>query len=321
MTSHVLQAFCDDLNEFSWLIQLDRRLATAEFKRIGARGSNPRVVEKLIAYDRPDVILLKDEKPVLTLEKSREVPTGHNVGQRFARLVRSVEHGIPAIKYFPFDAKKHGTHANICNLNARLLLAFETMWKIHDTPILAVNWLSDSDGELLEDINAEKHLRALLAGYIGSGYDKHCKEFREARVGQLSDYSRRCENYESYQDPPPSVTIGKTSDLLSSIGVSPTSADAKKLLARDESVVYEIGMTEINCRREDPYTGTQFIYDYIYCRNGPQPKNKFRNLILHFPKIRQAIWDSKNPNDPSRKSSNWYVTASAHVFADRWMLL
>jgi hypothetical protein len=321
MTSHLLQAFCDDLNEFSWFIQLDRRLATAEFKRIGTRGSNPRVVEKLITYDRPDVILLRDEEPVLTLEKTREVPTGHNVGQRFARLVRSVEHGIPTIKFLPFDAKKHGTHANICNLNPRLLLAFENMWKIHDTPILAVNWLSDSDGELLEDISAEKHLRALLAGYIGSGYDKRCKEFQNARVSQLSDYSRRCENYEPYQDPPPSVTIGKTSDLLSSIGVSPTSADAQKLLARDESVVYEIGMTETNCRREDPYTGTQFIYDYVYCRNGPQPKNKFRNLILHFPKIRQAIWDSKNPNDPSRKSSNWYVAASAHVFADKWMLL
>jgi hypothetical protein len=317
----VLKAFCDDFNEFSWFISLDYRLAAAAFQRIGPRGSNPDAIEELIKYDRPDVILLKDEVPIVTLEKTREVPTGHNVGQRFARLARSVELGIPTIMYLPFDAMKHGKHANICHLNARLLAAFENMWRIHGTPVLAVNWLSDLDGELLEDDSAETHLKALLDGYIGSGYDAHCVEFPKARTNQWSEYLRRCVDYENYGDPPRSVTIGKTIDLFPRIGASATSANARKLLAKEESVVYEVRMTELKCRREDPYTGTQFIYDYLYCRNGPHPKNKFRNLILHFPNIRQEVWASKNPNDARRKSSNWYLTASAHVYADKWILL
>ena len=68
-------------------------------------------------------------------------------------------------------------------------------------------------------------------------------------------------------------------------------------------------------------TGQPFIYDYLYCRNGPTTGDKFRNLILYFPNIREDVWISKNPDDPSRKSSNWYLTANAHVFSDGWSLL
>jgi len=313
-----LQAFCDDLNEFSWFITLDHRLESAEFVRIGQRGSNPPVVDSLIVYDRPDVVLVKDGKPVVTIEKTREVPTGHNVGQRVARLVRSVELGIPTIKFFPFDARKYGTYSSICNLNARLLLAFENMWKIHATPMMAVNWPSDSHGELFEDESADQQLQELLAGYIRSGFDPNCKEFRQARVDQIAEYSSRCETYEAYRNPPPSLRIERTADVLKELGIASNSLDARKLLQKDESVVYEIGMTEEKCRREDPYTGTQFIYDYLYCRNGPRPGDKNRNLILYFPNIRQRVWNSKNPDDSTRKSSNWYLTASAHVYRDGW---
>jgi len=243
------------------------------------------------------------------------------VGQRVARLVRSVELGIPTLKFFPFDARKHGRYTNICNLNARLLQAFENMWRIHNTPMIAVNWASDSHGELIEDGSADVELQTLLAGYIKSGFNSNCSEFKSARQRQLAEYSQRCETYEAYGNPPPSLKIGKTIEMLRELGIPRTSQQAGKLLLRDESVVYEIGMSEEKCRREDPYTGTQFIYDYLYCRNGPKPDNKFRNLILHFPNIRKEIWNSRNPNDLARKSSNWYLTANAHVYGDGWALL
>lgn len=316
-----LQAFCDDLNEFSWFITLDHRLESAEFLRIGRRGSNPPVVDNLIVYDRPDVILVRDGQPVVTIEKTREVPTGHNVGQRVARLVRSVELGIPTIKFFPFDARKHGAHSSMCNLNARLLLAFENMWQIHSTPMMAINWPSDSHGELIEDESADKQLQELLAGYIKSGFNPLCNEFQQARTDQIAEYSSRCETYEAYGNPPPSLRIEKTADILRELGISSSSLDAKNLFQKHESVIYEIGMTEEKCRREDPYTGTQFIYDYLYCRNGPEPRDKSRNLILYFPNIRQQVWNEKNPDDPTRKSSNWYLTASAHVYRDGWTFL
>lgn len=316
-----LEAFCDDINEYSWFITLDHRLKPAQFERIGQRGTNPDAIENIIAYDRPDVILMHNGKPVVVIEKTREVPTGHNVGQRVARLVRSVEMGIPTIKYFPFDARKHGTHTSVCNLNARLLLAFENMWEIHETPILAINWPADSFGELVEDESADVQLQKVISGYIKSGFDRNCSVFQSARKNQLQEYSERCSIYEAYNEPPPSLRIDSTVSILKELGISPNSSSAKQLLQRQESVLYQIGMTEEKCRREDPYTGTQFIYDYLYCRNGPLPENKYRNLILHFPNICRRTWTSKNPNDPGRKSSNWYLTANAHVYSDGWASL
>lgn len=316
-----LQAFCDDLNEFSWFITLDHRLESAEFLRIGRRGSNPPVVDDLIVYDRPDVILVRDGRPVVTIEKTREVPSGHNPGQRVARLVRSVELGIPTIKFFPFDARKRGAHSSMCHMNARLLLAFENMWGIHSTPIMAVNWPLDSHGELLEDESADTQLQELLAGYIKSGFDPLCTEFQQAREHQIVEYSARRKTYKPYGNPPPSLRIGKTADLLRELGIPPNSLDARRLLQKNESAIYIIKMTEKNCKRQDPYTGTQFIYDYLYCRNGPDPGDKSRNLILHFPMIRQKVWSENNPDDPRTKSSNWYLTASAHVYQDGWTFL
>jgi hypothetical protein len=80
-------------------------------------------------------------------------------------------------------------------------------------------------------------------------------------------------------------------------------------------------MTEDKCRREDPFTGSQFIYDYLECRNGPRVNNKSRNLVLWFPHVRQKRFMDANPNDVSRKSSNWYLTANAMIFSDGLLLL
>lgn len=316
-----ITAFCDDYNEFRWFITLAPELRQAEFRRIESRGNNPEAIEQLILYDRPDVILLIDGRPVLVVEKTREVPTGHNVGQRMARLVRAVEHGVPTIKFFPFDARKHGEYTSICNLNARLLLAFEKMWTVHGTPMLAVNWPSDSQGELLDDAEADETLSEIIRAYLAGGLDPECEAFTRARVAQLEEYRKRCNVFGGYEEPPPSLTVESTPKALSRLRVNASSTEANSLLSRRESVVYEIGMSESKCRREDPYTGTQFIYDYMYCRTGSDVETKNRNLFLYFPKIRKSVWAVKNPNDPSRKSSNWYLTANALVFADGWTLL
>ncbi|MGH8543441.1 MAG: hypothetical protein ACREX3_07400, partial [Gammaproteobacteria bacterium] len=65
-----------------------------------------------------------------------------------------------------------------------------------------------------------------------------------------------------------------------------------------------------------PYTGTQFIYDYIWCRTGPAVSDKHTNLVLRFPSLTRGVWYSANPNDPSKKSCNWYLTANALWFQD-----
>ena len=150
--------YSDNLIEANWFKSLNHKFYNSKIKLIKGRGKNLKIIEKIISYDRPDIILLKNNKPLLVVEKTREVPTGHNVGQRMARLVRSVELKIPTIFFFPFDSRKHGIHSGICNMNARILLAFKNMWQIHVCPIVALNWKSDDDGELIGDGSENKQL-------------------------------------------------------------------------------------------------------------------------------------------------------------------
>jgi hypothetical protein len=75
-------------------------------------------------------------------------------------------------------------------------------------------------------------------------------------------------------------------------------------------------MTPASCRREDPYTGMQFLYDYLYCRTGTHVVDKKAALVLRFPQLTRKQFTDANPNDPRRKSSLWYATANELWFSD-----
>jgi len=314
------EAYCDDINEYRWFIGLTPRLKDATFNRIENRGRNPEVIERLISYDRPDVILLVNGVAKLVVEKTREVPTGHNVGQRMARLVRAAELGVPCIKFFPFDGIKHGEYQGLCHLNPRILLAFERIWTIHDSPLLAVNWPLAADGEISTHANADYELAQLVESYIDSDFDPSCKLFVKGRRGQMDEYNARCKAHKPYLFPPPSLEILSTSSWLKDIDKLIVYGNIE-LLRSKKTALYTIRMTEEKCRREDPFTGMQFIYDYIYCRSGVLTNQKSINLILHFPLITKRVWEANNPDDNSRKSSNWYLTANALCFKDAILVL
>lgn len=315
-----MEIYYDSLTEASWFAELNEEFSieTNEYRLIGSRGKNPAIVDKLVEYDRPDIIVVRNGKPVLVLEKTQEVPTGHNVGQRFARLVRAIEMGVPAVYYFPFDAKKHGEYAGICNLNIRLIYAAERMREIHDTPLLCVNWLTDREGELIVDGTENIELSEMLESYVSSGYSKNCDGFRRQLNKMHSEYVTRLSQRRSYGSLPPSVVCVSTTAFCNQnriLGVR------QSFFERRSTYVYTMDMTEEKCKRQDPYTGTAFIYDYMVCRNGPNVENKKANLVLRFPNIRKSVWLMKNPNDPTTKSCNWYLTANLLLFEDGYLEL
>ena len=310
--------YSDNLLEAEWFIALDTRLDGARVEILGPRGSHPDAINDLLVYDRPDIILCKDANPVLTVEKTREVPTGHNVGQRVARLVRSLEFGIPAIKFFPFDARKHGRHSSICSLNVRLLAAFERMTHIHQVPMLACNWPADANGELMIDGSENERISELVSSFLSAGCSSWWPEAEQQLELLSKEYAERVAAYRNYANPPKSVVIGASRDLYRRFTEFEylTIDEQQDLFGCEETVLYTIGMTPEKSRREDPYTGTQFIYDYAWCRNGARPENKSRNLVLRFPEISRDTWLRNNPDDSARKSSNWYLTANALLFSD-----
>jgi hypothetical protein len=313
----------DDRQEGEWFRSLSSELSGATLRPIGATASNSRSVMRLLRYDRPDIIFLVDGEPRLVIEKTSEVPTGHNVGQRFARIANAVEERIMFVCFFPFKAMKHGTYANVCYVNARLFRAFERMEELHEVPVLAVDWPCDSHYELIRDGSEDADMKALVNDFFEHGFQYGgLPAVDMVKRKMKAEYDERLEATPSYAEPPPTVKISRTTDYIASLK---TKFDGnlripQDVLQREETLVYRFDMTPENCRREDPYTGTQFIYDYIWCRNGPSPRDKYRNLVLTAPLVPKKRWLEANPNDPARKSSLYYATANFLVLKDGVLL-
>lgn len=306
----------DNALEAEWFASLDPRLNESRVQIIQKRGSNIQVIEDLVAYDRPDIILLdKEGNPVLVLEKTREVPTGHNVGQRVARLVRAAEFGLPTFFFLPFDARKHGTFSSMCTINVRLLRAMLRIGEVHKCDVLPVNWPCDADGELIVDGSENLRLSALIGSVLDSRIGKANDVLEVYEQEVLLELEFRENAYPPYRGLPKSVLVEGTSSFFSRIGI-PVEENAKSLLKRKESLIYVMNMTPDKCKRQDPYTGMQFIYDYTWLRKGPSPRSRQKNLILHFPLVDKKTWIKKNPEDYKSKSCNWYLTADAIVLCD-----
>jgi hypothetical protein len=311
---HSLRIFYDSLQEANWFQRLSPKLNSAAKVKLGERGANPPEIESLLRYDRPDIVVSVDGKPKLVIEKTSEVPTGHNVTQRFGRLANAVEEDIMIVYMLPFKARKHGKYASNCFISARLFMALRRMQEIHGVPCLAVEWPSDQRLELIRDGSEDSEMRALVDELI-SGHFEYDGLKSVARIQEEMESARteRARAEPETAEPPRSVEIVETSSIVSELNrLAGASHDELPggFESRRRTLVYTMEMTPEKCRREDPYTGTQFLYDYIWCRNGKMPQNKHTNLVLSVPKVSRARWLEANPNDPFRKSALWYATAN-----------
>ena len=305
--------------EAYWFKDLSSHLSPARLIKMEEYGRNPPKIDELLAYDVPDIILTVDNDPKLVLEKTEEVPTGHNVGQRFARLVRAAEAGVMVVFFLPFAAMKHGRYANVCYINARLILAMLNVERIHSVPQLAIDWPSDEHHELVRNGSENRQVSALIDDLFLAGFDyRKGGKIEELRKEMQVTYNRAIKRNPRYQRPPPSVRIEKTAELVDHW--NDKYGDFEKpshFTRRNDSLIYKIEMTEDCCRREDPYTGTQFIYDYCYCgRYGSSKYDRQKNLVLNFPRIRRKVWLRLNPYDPHMKRRLWYIVPDLLVFRD-----
>lgn len=313
-----IEIWCDSIQEGKWFSALSPYLTDAPLLSILGRGRNTAAIERLLRYDRPDIVLVIDNEPKLVMEKTSEVPTGHNVGQRFGRMVNAVEERVAVAYLLPFKAMKHGRYAGVCYVNARLFEAFKKMEAIHNVPALAIEWPCDREYELIrggeEDVLTKQFVDELFRADFN--YDD-VPIVSQLRTRMRQEYSERVKATPSYQNPPPTVTIVRTPDFIRSISsLINEDRPPDAFLGRAETVTYRFDMTPENCRREDPYTGTQFIYDYVWCRNGPKPSDKYRNLVLRAPLVSKARWLEANPNNPARKSCLYYATADMIALSD-----
>ena len=308
----------DEPQEAEWFRTLDPRLANATEVAITDAQLWPSV-QRVLLYDRPDIVLLDGETPILVVEQTVEVPSGHNVGQRFARIAAAAEAGVPVLYFGPYAARKHGgITAGPRYVNVRLFQALDALVRTRDTAVTAINWPVDDRFEVRRDQGKDADVRDYLStlltlhsnqpNLIQLNRDILQSDVHRRMVAERNAFARTSiRNPEQYDSPPPSVEILTIPEFEQRHGQSDWT-----LQGANELVTYKVGMNYI---RSDPYTGMAMLYRYLYVLENPA-----RALVLWFPNITEAMW-RKAAGSGTRKDVRLFrIAADAILFADKLLL-
>lgn len=305
--------YADELHEGDWFRALHPRLAEAREDEItGAVERNPRL-ERVLLYDRPDIVLTDDRgEPVLVVERTSEVPSGHNVGQRFARLVAAAEARVPVVYFGPYAARKHGgLTAGPRYMNLRLFAALDRLARVTGSAVTCINWPVDSNCEIVRLPFKDDRVREYLDVFFGAHANRgradvneriRLSEFETEQLEERRSFSSTLSRAGDYDGPPKSVQIGSGREIAGRIG-------APRLADFDEVVIYNVGMRKI---RSDPYTGMAMLYRYLYVL-GVEAK---RALVLRFPQITADMWRMAARSGRRKDIRLFGVAADGILFCD-----
>jgi hypothetical protein len=306
----------DEPHEAAWFRGLHPNFANVPDAPI--TGRQPPAVAKVLSYDRPDIVLVDGDEPVLVVEETVEVPSGHNVGQRFARIAAAAEQKVPSLYFGPYVAKKHGgVTAGPRFMNARLFHAVDAMVSVTGAAVTTVNWPVDAKFEVRRDPAKDADVRAYVDTFMISYHAHGMAGINQALLNSTIHarmiterdqfVQTRIRNPQQYASPPDSVELLPRSDFVArvpSAAALPTSVT--------EVVLYNIGMTSV---RSDPYTGMGMLYKYLYIAQHPH-----RALVLWFPNISMAAWASVAANAKRKDVRLFRIAADAILFSDGFAL-
>ena len=89
----------------------------------------------------------------------------------------------------------------------------------------------------------------------------------------------------NYSEKPASVYAKETNIFIKKFEKRLNKKTIENLKKNKTTIIYKMIMSEDKCKRQDPYTGTQFIYDYCYCRKGIKVNDKrikFSKYLVYF---------------------------------------
>lgn len=305
--------YADDLHEGDWFKALHPRLAGAVEEEItGAAERNPKL-ERVLLYDRPDIVLADGgQSPVLVVERTIEVPSGHNVGQRFARLVAAAEANVPVVYFGPYAARKHGGDtAGPRYMNLRLFSALDHVAQVNSSAVTCINWPVDAQFEVLRTPQKDDRMRAYLSLFFDA-YDRRNEadinvaimgsQFEADQIAEREQCKRTLRRAADYESPPKSVQLVSGSSAARTTG-SPALAQFA------EVVMYSVGMRYI---RSDPYTGMAMLYRYLYVLGA----DVRRALVLCFPHISVPMWQQAAQSARRKDVRLFRIAADGVVFDD-----
>lgn len=318
---HQFEIYFDGIQEGQWFKALNRNLSNAELKPFPSKkeiSRHSKKFQEVLSFDRPDIVLCHNNEPILVIERTIEVPSGHNVGQRFARLVAAAKEQVPVIYFGPYAAYKHGGSTQGPRyMNLRLFQALKEMAKTFDTYVTTMNWPVDSSYEIIKSAKKDETIIEFLdiffKQYNQTGLKGLNKFFRDSDFEKKLEAERKnfikeeIKNPEQYDGPPDSVSFVENQTFLKEFA-------ARLANQKKESVLYDVGMTYV---RSDPYTGMALLYTFLYC--GGLEKT-IRNLILKFPNISLETWNESASNGDRKDIRLYRMTADAVLFKDHFKI-
>lgn len=308
--------YCDDLQEGMWFKNLNSHFVNAILKVIPSSRKELVTIglDKVLKYDRPDIVLVDKDQIILVLERTVEVPSGHNVGQRYGRLLAAAQERIPVVYFGPYAAYKHGGNtAGPRYMNLRLFYSLTNVSNLYNTAITTINWPVDSNYEVLKtpakDIRIQQYLELFFSYYdlYGfSGLTEYIKEsqFQSQQLLEQENFvSKEVRSPEQYDTPPESVEILTVSAFMNRYNINFNfPSNIQKI------VLYHVGMTYI---RSDPYTGMAALYKYLYTDNSTYQ-------ILEFANIESKLW--YNQRSTSKSYRMYKEFSDAILFSDAFIL-
>lgn len=303
----------DELHEAQWFKSLHPDLRDVPETSITEASSRP-MLQRVLAYDRPDIILLDNGVPILVVEETVEVPSGHNVGQRFARIAAAAEARMPSVYFGPYMARKHGGETEGPRyMNLRLFGAIDNMIRVTGSAVTTINWPVDANCEIMKGLAKDKDMREYMSLFLELYYRDPASintnilnSSLQYRLVQERDafITSKIRNAAQYDSPPNSVLFLSAAELSANFPQINTGK-----LKSDSIVLYNVGMTKI---RSDPYTGMAILYKYLYIIGQE------RKLVLWFPFISAETWMQTSS---TRKDKRLFMVASdAIIFSDQMYL-
>lgn len=283
----------------------------------------PDHIRKILYLDAPDLIVEKDNEPILSLEITTEAGTGHNAFQRFSRIAAAAENGVPAFYIYPEGVivTRKGAQSKWDVINPLIFSALESVRSIYKIPALLYYFPSDikrygscadkspnfaAKGLMFDDdiirysgcpSAKSESMKRLFDGIdevLNAVARQDVKKGLRGLLGNLKIREQFMWMQQEFCDKANGRAIGEMSPLSAVVTVK--TDKVLQYLARYEKSGYRIGellrnrpetkIYQINAKfRGDPYPGCLAAIDYLSCREGLTFEERRYNLILAFGKV------------------------------------
>lgn len=255
----------------------------------------------------PDVLItyqaFDSERPLFAVFLDRHLPLGLNSFQEYDRPATSARLGIPFVVIAPHRGLvfRENDLPSVETASPLIYHAFLRLWDIYAVPALFLAWPVDHDSRLMYDQQFSslpptddpvfKQLTRLLESAIrtvGPRFPQTLLRDPVVQRARLNMEGRRLARGVDYVSRPhlKSLEYHRTEDLLKTwSAVFPgleSDPTLRMLNSRDKTVLLS---SQSKVLRTDPYLGTLELFDFAFCRFGPQPEDRLRNLGIRFPMV------------------------------------